>query len=78
MIEIDEATGEPDLEYTDIERRSTWLKARGYRVIHVTPEEVDQGLDGVIEAIYGEVLDIAGRLQLDAPGRRVRDTLKMT
>src|SRR6476660_4275156 len=58
VIEIDEMSVELDPERTDRESRATWLEARGYRVMHVTAEEVDRGLDGVIDAICEEVLDI--------------------
>jgi very-short-patch-repair endonuclease len=78
VIEIDEMSVELDAERTERERRATWLETRGYRVMHVTAEEVDGGLDGVIDAICEEVLDIAGRLQLSTPGRRVRGPLKIT
>lgn len=78
LIDIGETAGELEPDFIDRKRRSTWLEARGYRVMHVTPEEVDQDLDGVIDAIHEALLDAAGRLHLGIPGRRVRDSLKMT
>jgi very-short-patch-repair endonuclease len=72
VIDIDETAGELDPDGIDSKRRSSWLEARGYRVMRVTPEEVDQSLNAVVDAIYREVLDIAARLQLGIPAGESR------
>jgi len=51
VVEID---GEGhDLDQDD--RRDAWMRARGYRVLRVSAQEVDESIDDVMDSIYDAV-----------------------
>ena len=51
--------GEPAVLKRDV-RREDWLKGKGIRVLRFWNGDVMNGLDGVLEAIRREVLQLAG------------------
>jgi very-short-patch-repair endonuclease len=48
VIEVD---GPTHLEEYDL-HRDAWLQARGWRVLHVSVQEIDETLDDVVHSIY--------------------------
>ena len=48
VVEVD---GETHLEAYDL-HRDAWLGAAGWRVLHFSTQDIDEGFEDVIEAIY--------------------------
>jgi very-short-patch-repair endonuclease len=55
VIEVDGATHGTDAELAHDRRRDAYLRARKWRVLRVSNEDVYKNLSGVLELIYAEV-----------------------
>jgi very-short-patch-repair endonuclease len=51
VVEID---GEGHDQVQD-DRRDAWLRAKGYRVLRISAQEVDESIDDVMDSIYDAV-----------------------
>ena len=73
IVEVDGATHATDEERAYDRRRRAYLNQRGWREIRVWNNDVYKNLDGVLEAIWREVIERAGvapsasRLRREAP-----------
>jgi very-short-patch-repair endonuclease len=49
---------EPDVARHD-ERRASWLRSRGYRLMRYRNQELDENIHGVVDAIAGALTELA-------------------
>ena len=53
IVEINGPAHDEDARWAYDQRRNAWLEAEGYRLIRIPVEDVDEDLDGVVDAILG-------------------------
>jgi very-short-patch-repair endonuclease len=56
IVEINGPAHDEDAGWAYDQRRTAWLEAEGYRLIRIPVEDVDEDLDGVVDAILGALL----------------------
>ncbi|HEX9476425.1 MAG TPA: DUF559 domain-containing protein [Candidatus Dormibacteraeota bacterium] len=62
----------PQHEEESDDRKTTWLEAKGYRVLRIPVSDIDESMDDVIHGIYLELYQTHLPTRVSPPGRALR------